>query len=76
MRRVMRVAFGKERRAERCFRTTHWSAVLAASDQESAQGQAALARLPADSYPRHQCHRNIRKANTNETKPQAAMMPI
>src|SRR5262249_9494267 len=30
---------------EKCFRTTHWSAVLAASDQESAQGQEALARL-------------------------------
>jgi RNA polymerase sigma-70 factor (ECF subfamily) len=30
---------------EKCFRTTHWSVVLAAGDQDSAQGREALARL-------------------------------
>ena len=30
---------------EQCFRTTHWSVVLAAGDQDSAQGREALARL-------------------------------
>jgi len=30
---------------EQCFRTTHWSVVLAAGDQDSAHGREALARL-------------------------------